>query len=215
MVSKDLSGCSTGISYSSDFMAAPCGISYRRGVHPYDSTLLKGLCQSHLFSSMLNLTDLKKLFYAICIWRWTLVLSVSALNYCVLLYLKNSGNIFLFSTKQLSYSFFKLINLFLISWRLITLQYCRGFCHTLTWISLGYTCIPHPNPPSHLPLHPIPLGLPSAPGPSTCLMIQPGLVICFTLDNIHVLMLNSCTTLNRILNWSSVTRRQALTLHVL
>ena len=59
---------------------------------------------------------------------------------------------------------------FLISWRLITLQYCSGFCHPLTWISRGYTCIPHPNPPSHLPLHPIPLGLPRAPGPSTCLM---------------------------------------------
>ena len=49
---------------------------------------------------------------------------------------------------------------FLISWRLITLQYCSGFGHTLTWISLGYTCIPHPDTPSHLPLHPIPLGLP-------------------------------------------------------
>ena len=59
---------------------------------------------------------------------------------------------------------------FLISWRLITLQYCSGFCHTLTWISHGYTCIPHPDPPSHLPLHLIPLGLPSAPGPSTCLV---------------------------------------------
>ena len=59
---------------------------------------------------------------------------------------------------------------FLISWRLITLQYCSGFCHTLTWISHGFTCIPHPDPPSHLPLHLIPLGLPSAPGPSTCLM---------------------------------------------
>ena len=46
-----------------------------------------------------------------------------------------------------------------ISWRLITLQYCSGFCHTLTWISHGFTCIPHPNPPSHLPLYPIPLGL--------------------------------------------------------
>ena len=57
-----------------------------------------------------------------------------------------------------------------ISCRLITLQYCSGFCHTLTWISHGFTCIPHPDPPSHLPLHPIPLGLPSAPGPSTCLM---------------------------------------------
>ena len=57
-----------------------------------------------------------------------------------------------------------------ISWRLITLQYCSGFCHTLTWISHGFTCIPHPDPPSYLPLHPLPLGLPSAPGLSTCLM---------------------------------------------
>ena len=30
-----------------------------------------------------------------------------------------------------------------ISWRLITLQYCSGFCHTLTWISHGFTCAPH------------------------------------------------------------------------
>ena len=29
----------------------------------------------------------------------------------------------------------------LISWRLITLHYCSGFCHTLTWISHGFTCI--------------------------------------------------------------------------
>ena len=59
---------------------------------------------------------------------------------------------------------------FLISWGLITLQYCSGFCHTLTWISPGYTCIPHPDPPSYLPLHPILMGLPSAPGLSTCLI---------------------------------------------
>ena len=59
---------------------------------------------------------------------------------------------------------------FFTSWRLITLPYCSGFYHTLTWISLVYTCIPHPDPPSCLPLHPIPLGLPSAPGPSTGLM---------------------------------------------
>ena len=56
-----------------------------------------------------------------------------------------------------------------ISWRLITLQYCGGFCHTVTWISHGFTCVPHPDPPSHLPPHPIPLGLPSAPALSTCL----------------------------------------------
>ena len=68
------------------------------------------------------------------------------------------------------YKFF-LFYIFFINWRLITLQYCRGFCHTLTWISHGFTCVPHPDPPSRLPLHPIPLGLPSAPGPSACLMI--------------------------------------------
>ena len=63
----------------------------------------------------------------------------------------------------------------LFNWRLITLQYFfRGFCHTLTWISHGCTCVPHPEPPSHLPPHPIPLGLPSAPALSTCLIIQPG-----------------------------------------
>ena len=44
-----------------------------------------------------------------------------------------------------------------ISWRLITLQYCSGFCHTLTWIRHGFTCVPHPDPPSHRPPHPIPL----------------------------------------------------------
>ena len=79
-------------------------------------------------------------------------------------------------------SFFSFI---FISWRLITLQYCSGFCHTLTWINHGVTCVPHPDSPSHLPLHPIPLGLPSAPAPSTVSCIQPGLVICFTIDNIH------------------------------
>ena len=43
-----------------------------------------------------------------------------------------------------------------ISWRLITLQYCSGFCHTLTWISHGFTPwiyshgfpIPIPSPTS-------------------------------------------------------------------
>ena len=41
-------------------------------------------------------------------------------------------------------SFFSFI---FLSWRLITLQYCSGFCHTLTWISHGFTCVPHPDPP--------------------------------------------------------------------
>ena len=44
------------------------------------------------------------------------------------------------------------------------------FCHSLEWNSHGFTCVPNTDPPSHLPLHPIPLGLPSAPGLSACLM---------------------------------------------
>ena len=66
-----------------------------------------------------------------------------------------------------------------------------GFCHTLTWISHGFTCIPHPDPPPTsfstrsfwvFPVH-------QAWALVSC--IQPGLVICFTLDNIHVSVLFS------------------------
>ena len=89
-----------------------------------------------------------------------------------------------------SYCFFFFSFIF-ISWRLISLQYCSGFCHTWIWISHEFTYIPHPNPPSHLPLYPIPLGYPSNPVEALVSCIQPGLVICFTLDNIHVLMLFS------------------------
>ena len=42
------------------------------------------------------------------------------------------------------------------NWRLIISQYCSGFCHTLTWISHGYTCVSQPQSPSRLPPHPIP-----------------------------------------------------------
>ena len=62
------------------------------------------------------------------------------------------------SLSVLFYSFGCFIFLFIfISWRLITLQYCSGFCHTLTWISHVFTCIS----PSQSPLPP-----PSPPNPS-------------------------------------------------
>ena len=38
--------------------------------------------------------------------------------------------------------------------------FCSEFCHTLKWKGLGFTCLPHPNPPSHLPPHPLPDFLP-------------------------------------------------------
>ena len=74
---------------------------------------------------------------------------------------------FFLSVSETVFFFFPII---FISWRLITLQYCNGFCHTLTWLSHGFTCVPHPDPSSHLPPHPIPLGHSSAPAPSTCLL---------------------------------------------
>jgi len=49
--------------------------------------------------------------------------------------------------------FFKLIY---FNWRLTTLQYWGGFCHTPTWISHGYTCVTPPLPP---PFPPQPSGL--------------------------------------------------------
>ena len=75
-----------------------------------------------------------------------------------------------FQLQHLSFQWTLRTDLFFFIWRLITLQYCSGFCHTLTWISHGLTCAPHPVPPSHLPPHPIPLGHPSPPALSTCLM---------------------------------------------
>ena len=91
----------------------------------------------------------------IALTRWTFVGKVMSLFFNMLSRLAIA---FLPRSKRLL-SFF-----FLISWRLITLQYCSGFCHTLTWISHGFTCLPHSDPPSHLPLYLILLGLPSAPG---------------------------------------------------
>ena len=75
--------------------------------------------------------------------------------------------------------FFLFFPIIFISWRLITLQYCSGFCHTLTWISHGFTCVPHPEPPpTSLPipsLWVIPVHQPRA----LVSCIQPGLAICF------------------------------------
>ena len=77
---------------------------------------------------------------------------------------------------------------FYFNLRLITLQYCGGFCHTFTWISHRCTCAPHPDPTS--PSHPSGSSQCTSPEhPASC--IEPGLTIYFTYDNIHVSMLFS------------------------
>ena len=61
-------------------------------------------------------------------------------------------------------SFLKSFYMFIII--IILLYNIVLVCHTSTCIRHGCTCVPHPEPPSHLPPHTIPLGHPSAPAPS-------------------------------------------------
>ena len=82
---------------------------------------------------------------------------VKAMVFPVVIYGCESWTIRRMNTKELKFFF-------------LILFICSEFCHTLKWNSHEFTCVPHPDPPSHLPLHPFPLGLPSAPGPSACLM---------------------------------------------
>ena len=53
-------------------------------------------------------------------------------------------------------SLFKKYKFIYFTWRLITLQYCSVFCHILTWISHGCTCVPLSwTPlPTPFPYHP-------------------------------------------------------------
>ena len=68
------------------------------------------------------------------------------------------------------------------------------FCHTLKWKGLGFTCLPHPiPPPTSLPTRSLQV-LPEHQVRALVSCIQPGPVICFTLDSIHVSMLFSWNT---------------------
>ena len=86
---------------------------------------------------------------------------------------------------------FILFSFIFISWRLITLQYCSGFCHTLTWISHGLHVFPIPIPPPASLASPSLWVFPAHQPWAFVSCIQPGLAICFTLDSILVSMLFS------------------------
>ena len=47
-------------------------------------------------------------------------------------FLSHKKYFFFFKYKRVYFFFFAFFSFIFISWRLITLQYCSGFCHTLT-----------------------------------------------------------------------------------
>ena len=90
-------------------------------------------------------------------------------------------------------TFFKILYIY-YSWRLITLQYCGAFCHTLTWINHGYTRVPLSQTPFPPPSPSHPSGLSQSTGfECPVSRIELVLVIYFTYGNIHVSMLFSQT----------------------
>ena len=82
---------------------------------------------------------------------------------------------------------FLLLVLFLLSFFLI----CSEFFHTLERNSHGPTSVPHPDPPPTSLSTRSPQAFPVHQVQALVSCIQPGLVICFTLDTIHVSMLFS------------------------
>ena len=64
--------------------------------------------------------------------------------------------IYIAKHREFFFNFISFLNFTILYW----------FCQISKWISHRYTCVPHPEPSSLLPLHTIPLGRPSAPAPS-------------------------------------------------
>ena len=135
---------------------------------------LSSLLHLHLFFSFLS----SSLF--LCSWHpKTIPLALFSVIKCLFCF--NFGSSILFfppsqnspsSTELIeTFSQFSFIYLFIFPSRVVLgLLFIYLLFHTLKWNSHGFTCVPHPDPPSHLPLHPLPLGFPIAPGLSACLM---------------------------------------------
>ena len=100
---------------------------------------------------------------------------------CVFIYQLHSWSVI---SSFFFFFFFEILFIYLFYFTLL-----YWFCHTSTWIRHGCTCVPNPEPSSHLPPHTIPLGHPSALAPS---ILYPAsnlvLGIRFLYDIIHVSM---------------------------
>ena len=105
---------------------------------------------------------------AVCFTTFKAIKMLNIINpYRILSLFSQQGYCTLEKWSERNYGYFFLFNLFLEANYLTTLYW---FCHTLTWICHGCTCVSHPEPHSHLPPHPIPLGHPGAPARAPCIM---------------------------------------------
>ena len=119
---------------------------------------------------------------------WHNILSV-----LVLAFFFNCGCvfIFIFLIKKSFFILFAFYFLFIFSF-IFTLFYFTilyWFCHTLTWIHHGCTCVPKHEPPSHLPPHNISLGHHRAPAAS---MLYPALDIDWRFDPYMLVYMLQC-----------------------
>ena len=104
-----------------------------------------------LFSSMSLQGSLRKAFKSLLAIVWISAFKCVYYSFSPLLFTSLLFTAICKASSDSHFAFlFFLFSFIFISWRLITSQHFSGFCHTLTWISHGVTCIPHPDRPSHL-----------------------------------------------------------------
>ena len=110
----------------------------------------KSVPNSSHSSTPLFLSPLQLLIYFVFV-NFTIPFHINGIIYYVVIYISHFSLSRIFSrlyvNSMYQYFFFPFI---FISWRLITLQYYSGFCHTLTWIymySPSRSPLPPPSPP--------------------------------------------------------------------
>ena len=128
---------------------------------------------------------MSSLWKAICLWAvcfatFKAIKMLSIINPYRILF-SQQGHCTLEKWSERNYGYFFLFNLFLEAYYFTILYW---FCHTLTWVHHGCTCVPHPEPHFYLPPYLIPQGHPSAPALST-LYHASNLDWRSTYDNIH------------------------------
>ena len=80
-------------------------------------------------------------------------------------------------------------NFFIFIFTLFYFTILYWFCHTLTWIHHGCTCIPKHEPPSHLPPYNISLGNHHEPAPS---MLYPASDIDWRFNSYMIVYMFQC-----------------------